>query len=62
MHKFGNYYPPFSLRVSDELMDKLKYLAEKNRRSINKQIEFILDAYISDYEKENGAIILDERD
>ncbi len=40
MNRYGNYYPPFSLRISDELLAKLKYLAQENHRSTNKQLEF----------------------
>ena len=38
MNRYGNYYPPFSLRISDELLAKLKYLAQENHRS-TKQYE-----------------------
>ena len=40
----GNYYPPFSLRVSEDLLDKVKYIAENNKRSANKEIEFAFSA------------------
>ena len=52
----GNYYSPFSLRVSEELLDKIKYIAEENKRSTNKEIEYILEMYVKTYEKENGKI------
>ncbi len=52
----GNYYPPFSLRISEELLDKIKYIAEENKRSANKEIEYILEQYVKKYEKENGKI------
>ena len=52
----GNYYPPFSLRISEELLDKIKYIAEENKRSANKEIEFVLEQYVKKYEKENGKI------
>lgn len=52
----GNYYPPFSLRISENLLDKIKYIAEENKRSANKEIEYILEQYVKKYEKENGAI------
>lgn len=56
----GNYYPPFSLRVSEELIEKVKYIAAKNKRSANKEIEYILEKAVDNYEKENGKIITKE--
>lgn len=52
----GNYYPPFSLRVSEELLEKIKYIASKNKRSANKEIEFVLEQYVENFEKLNGEI------
>ena len=52
----GNYFSPFSLRVSEELLAKLKYISSKNKRSMNKEIEFVLENYVTDYEKTHGKI------
>ena len=52
----GNYYAPFSLRVSEELIDKIKTIAKENKRSTNKEIEFALERYIKKYEELNGKI------
>lgn len=52
----GNYYPPFSLRISENLLEKIKYLAALNKRSANKEIEFILEQHIRKYEEANGDI------
>ena len=54
----GNYFQPFSLRISEELMGKIKYIASNNKRSANKEIEFILEQAVKNYEKENGKIEL----
>ncbi len=56
----GNYYPPFSLRVSEELLEKIKYIASKNKRSANKEIEFVLEQYVEKFEKMNGEIETEE--
>ena len=56
MNRYGNYYPPFSLRISDELLAKIKYLAQENHRSTNKQLEFILASYVEQYEAAHGPI------
>lgn len=52
----ANYFQPFSLRISEELLDKVKYIAEKNKRSANKEIEFALEQYVEGYETEHGKI------
>ncbi len=52
----GNYYPPFSLRISEELIDKIKVIASKNKRSANKELEYIIEKYINEYEDTNGKI------
>ena len=52
----GNYFQPFSLRISEALMEKLKYIAAKNKRSTNKEIEFILEEAVKKFEEENGDI------
>lgn len=34
------------IRINEELYEKIKELAEQQKRSINKQIEFILQNYV----------------
>ena len=46
----------FTFRTSEILFNKLVVLANNNKRSTNAQIDFILEEYINEYEKENGAI------
>ena len=46
----------FNLRLSDELDYKVKVIAQKEQRSKNKQIEYILQEYVKDYENKNGKI------
>ncbi len=50
---------PYSIRIEEELMKKLRILAKENGRSLNKQIEFSLRKYLMAYEKENGEIKID---
>lgn len=47
---------PTMLRLPDELYNKIKYLAQLERRSMNMEIEFAISQYISSYEKANGII------
>lgn len=43
-----------------EKLDKLKYIAEYNARSSNKEIEFLITQHIKNFEEIHGEIILDE--
>lgn len=47
---------PTMLRLPDELYNKIKCLAQLERRSMNMEIEFAISQYISSYEKANGII------
>lgn len=58
----GNYYTPFSLRISEDMHEKLKFIAVNHKRSENKEIEYILEQYIKQYEKENGKITINENE
>ena len=42
----------FSLRLAEELYQKLKALADREHRSINAQIIYILEKYLDQLEKE----------
>lgn len=50
----------FNLRISEEMNDKIAYIAQQEERSKNRQIEYILKKYIQQYEKENGIIETDK--
>lgn len=52
----ANYYTPFSLRVTEDLLDKIKFIATVNKRSANKEIEFALEKYVKEYEQQNGKL------
>lgn len=52
----------FPLRLEDDIREKLRYLATKNCRSLNKEIEFVVRQYIESYEKEHGEIPLPEKE
>lgn len=57
--KMANYYTPFSLRVSETLLEKVKLIAAQNKRSANKEIEFVLEQYVRDYEAQHGVVETD---
>lgn len=52
----ANYYAPFSLRVSEDLLDKIKRIAAQHKRSANKEIEFVLEQYVQQYEQAHGPL------
>ena len=51
----ANYYTPFSLRVSEELLAKIKVIAVRNKRSANKEIEYALEPYPSTNTRKSGG-------
>ena len=52
----GNYYTPFSLRISEELLEKIKLIAVQNKRSANKEMEYALTKYVEAWEKKNAKL------
>jgi len=52
----GNYFAPYSLRIPEELLDKVKHLAAINKRSANKEIEYIIQKHVEQWETENGEL------
>lgn len=52
--------PHYALRIPVATMDKLKYIAEYNGRSANKEIEQLILAHIASFQAEHGEILLDD--
>lgn len=50
----------FTLRLHDRNFKKLDFIADKNKRSINAQIDYIIEEFIDNYEKFNGKIDIKE--
>ena len=48
---------PYPLRIDEELMEKLKYIANENSRSGNREIEFAIKKLVKEYEEENNVDI-----
>lgn len=42
----------FTLRISTELLDRIKIEADKNKRSTGRQIEYILEQYMNEHNSE----------
>ena len=52
----------FTLRVPQELLDKLGYIASYNGRTKNKELEQMVKARISAFEQKFGEIIIEKED
>ena len=46
----------YPLRLEEDLMNKIKAIAEEEDRPVSKQIERMLKDYINRYENEHGTI------
>lgn len=46
----------FTLRLEEDNFEKIKHIADKNKRSIAKQIEYLIEQHINEYEREHGVI------
>lgn len=53
-----NGLPHYTLRVPQELLDKLEYIARFEARSKNKELEHMIRLRIQEFEKEHGPIRL----
>ncbi len=54
-----SYLPRYTLRIPQEYLEKIRYIAEENGRSANREIELMIKARIQEYEREHGEICLD---
>ena len=52
----------FTLRLSQELLDKLGYIAEYNARTKNKELERMIRGRVNAFEKKYGPIELEKKD
>lgn len=46
----------FSIRIDRELLEKLRIVADRENRSLSKQIAVIVERHIKKYEEEHGRI------
>ena len=54
--------PRYTLRVSQELLDKLGYIAEYEGRTKNREIEQLIKKRIAEFEALYGDIVLTKED
>ena len=48
------------LRLEESTWQKISYISKRNKRSLNSQIEYLVENYIEEYEKQNGVIPLSD--
>ncbi|MBQ2895113.1 MAG: Arc family DNA-binding protein [Oscillospiraceae bacterium] len=48
------------IRFREEMLRKITYIAKKNHRSLNAQLEHLAQECIDNYEQEHGEIIIEE--
>lgn len=50
--------PRFTYRTDKETLEKLRYIADNNFRTVNSEIDRLVHELIASYEKEHGEISL----
>lgn len=53
---------PFTFHIDDEYLDKMRYIAKQETRSLSNLLEHLCKLYISKYEQENGEIKTENMD
>lgn len=51
-----------SIRMNNELHDKFKYVSAYEGRSMSKQVMYLLNRCVRDFEAEHGPIALSEQE
>lgn len=46
----------FTLRIDADLLRKIRFVAEYNARSANREIELLIKKHITEFEDKNGKI------
>lgn len=47
---------PFTFNMKDEYLEKMRYIAERETRSLSNLLEHLCKLYIEVYEQKNGEI------
>ena len=48
------------IRIEEEALKKITYIAKMKKRSMNAQVEYLVQKCIDEYEQEKGEIIIEE--
>ncbi len=52
--------PQFTIRIDPKLLKKMRYVAEYNARSANREVEVLIREHVEAFEKKHGEIILSD--
>lgn len=55
----SNKQAKYTLRIDAQLLRALRYIAEYEGRSANREIEVLIKRFIAEFEKKNGKIEID---
>lgn len=47
---------PFTFNIKDEYLEKMRYIAKRETRSLSNLLEHLCKLYIEEYELKNGKI------
>ncbi len=51
--------PQFTIRIQPKLLKKIRYIAEYNARSANREVELLIRTHVNNFEKKHGEIKFD---
>lgn len=52
--------PIIAVRTSNDIIEKMKVIADENNRSVSKEAELLIKKHIKRYEDDNGEIKIEE--
>ena len=55
-------FPQLKTYTTESNKEKFKYIAEKNKRKVSKELEILVENHIKAYEAEHGPIPLPEQE
>lgn len=53
--------PVFNIRTEQQIIDKISIIAQKNERSLNREIVYLIKKRIEEFEAEHGEIDLPDK-
>ena len=53
---------PFTFNITEEYLEKMRYIAKRETRSLSNLLEHLCKLYIEKYEQENGLIKINDLD
>ena len=61
----GEYYmatnkTPFTFHINNEYLEKMRFIAKEETRSLSNLLEHVCKLYIEKYEQENGEIPVEQ--